>query len=349
MPKVRPRGEEIRRFITENVGRHPADISKITAVHFQITRQAVNKHLHMLLAGQKLAVTGNTRNRSYELLRQVDRAQQYPINDALAEDIVWTKDIAPLLGQQPENVLDIWQYGFTEMFNNAKDHSEGSEIIVGVTKTAFSAKMYVKDNGVGIFRKIQMAMNLADERHAVLELSKGKLTTDSKHHTGEGIFFSSRMFDDFMIYSGNLAFSHRLGDEENWLLEGSRFLSGTTVWMELRNSTPRTVKEIFDQYASGKDFDFSKTVVPLKLAQYGNDKLISRSQAKRVLARVELFTAAVFDFTGIDTIGQAFADEIFRVFPSQHPGVEIIPTNASPDIERMIKRVKPGEAGPAHE
>jgi len=54
--------------------------------------------------------------------------------------------------------------------------------------------------------------------------------------------------------------------------------------------------------------------VPVKLAQYGNDKLVSRSQAKRLLARVELFKVVMLDFTNVPTIGQAFADEIFRVF-----------------------------------
>jgi len=38
-------------------------------------------------------------------------------------------------------------------------------------------------------------------------LAKGKLTTDPKRHSGEGIFFSSRMFDEFDILSGGV-FSH---------------------------------------------------------------------------------------------------------------------------------------------
>ena len=57
---------------------------------------------------------------------------------------------------------------------------------------------------MGIFKKIQKALDLLDERHAILELAKGKLTTDPKHHTGEGIFFTSRMFDEFTILSGGV-------------------------------------------------------------------------------------------------------------------------------------------------
>jgi STAS-like domain of unknown function (DUF4325) len=80
----------------------------------------------------------------------------------------------------------------------------------------------------------------------------------------------------------------------------------------------------------------------VKLAQYGNDKLISRSQAKRVVARLELFKTILFDFTGVPTIGQAFADETFRVFANEHPELSIFPVHANSEVLRMITRVKQG-------
>jgi hypothetical protein len=110
--------------------------------------------------------------------------------------------------------------------------------------------------------------------------------------------------------------------------------------MELSNRTHRTSKEIFDKYASGDDYGFNKTVVAAKLAQYGNDKLVSRSQAKRVVARLEAFKTILFDFAGVPTIGQAFADEIFRVFAHEHPDLEIDPIHANSEVNRMIGRVK---------
>lgn len=68
--------------------------------------------------------------------------------------------------------------------------------------------LVIHDDGEGIFHKITKQLKLCDERHAVLELAKGKFTTDPKNHTGEGIFFSSRMFDDFAILSGTVYFTH---------------------------------------------------------------------------------------------------------------------------------------------
>ena len=67
MTRVRARGEDIRRFILEHVEKHPNDISKITAEHFGITRQGVNKHLQRLRSENALGESGKTRNRAYKL------------------------------------------------------------------------------------------------------------------------------------------------------------------------------------------------------------------------------------------------------------------------------------------
>lgn len=349
MAGVRTRGEDVRGFILKKVDKHPYDVVRVTADHFGITRQAVNKHLQRLVSEQAIAQSGNTRNRIYKLATLLERRYSYRISPELAEDTVWRDDISKVLGEMPDNVLNIWHYGFTEMFNNAIEHSGGTEIYVHIKKTAVSSEIVVTDDGIGIFKKIKEALNLLDERHAILELAKGKLTTDPKNHTGEGIFFSSRMFDAFDILSGGVYFTHKFGDPLDWVLETSRFNSGTSVWMELNNHTSRTTKKIFDHYSTDDNYGFTKTVVPVKLARYGNENMISRSQAKRLLARVELFKTVLLDFTEIPTIGQAFADEIFRVFPLRHPEIELIPIHASSEVKRMIARAKSGrvvEAAP---
>jgi len=344
--RVRARGEDIRRFILEHVEKHPHDVSKVTAEHFKITRQAVNKHLRRLAYEKSITESGETRKRVYKLAPLVEWRQVYEISPELEEHVVWDKDIAPTLGTHPENVMDIWHYGFTEMFNNAKDHSGGTLVSVKMTKTAVNTIVQITDNGIGIFKKIQQALNLPDQRYSVLELAKGKLTTDPAHHTGEGVFFTSRMFDNFSIVSDQVFFGHKFGQEEDWIMDSS-VEGATAVFMELSNHTARTTKKIFDQFASGdEDYGFNKTVVPIKLAQYGNDKLISRSQAKRVVARLEAFKTVLFDFTGVPTIGQAFADEIFRVFAKEHPGIDLYPIHANSEVKRMIERVKSSTVQP---
>jgi anti-sigma regulatory factor (Ser/Thr protein kinase) len=345
MTRVRVRGEEVRSFILQNVEAHPAEISKVSANHFNVSRQAINKHLQRLCHEGSLKESGKTRNRSYVLAPLVEWSQLFLISPGLEEDVVWAREVGQALGEQPENVRDIWQYGFTEMFNNARDHSGGTSIYVAIKKTATATEMMILDDGVGIFQKIQQELNLLDVRHAVFELTKGKLTTDPERHTGEGIFFTSRMFDSFDILSAGVYFKHEFGEAEDWIIDNMKpGKTGTAVWLKLNNHTARTTKKIFDQFSGGDDFGFNKTVVPVSLAQYGNDKLISRSQAKRVVARFELFKTVILDFADVQMIGQAFADEIFRVFANQHPNVVIYVTNTNPDVHRMIERAKAGAA-----
>jgi hypothetical protein len=60
---------------------------------------------------------------------------------------------------------------------------------------------------------------------------------------------------------------------------------------------------------------------------------------------VERFRVVVLDFAGVDGIGQAFADEVFRVFSAAHPKVTVIPVHAGPAVERMIARARAVDHG----
>jgi len=275
---------------------------------------------------------GEHRRRTFEYARK-----------GLAEDQVWMRDVAPLLDVLPRNVLDIAHHGLTEMVNNAIDHSEGVRVTVTVDVNAGRLVMMVADDGVGIFRKITRALALPDERLALLELSKGKLTTDPRRHSGEGVFFTSRMFDQFQIASGELVFDHDHEDVADLLydLEAEDVRTGTTVLMEIAVDSTRTDREVFEAYSSGPDeYAFAKTVVPVRLARIGDENLVSRSQAKRLLQRVERFRHVVLDFDGVERIGQAFGDEIFRVFALAHPDVELVATHAAPEVQQMIRRAE---------
>jgi len=129
MSRVRARGEEIRRYILKNVQSNPSTISKLAMEHFKVTRQAINSHFHRLVQEGSLRDKGKTRNRIYQLAAILEWKQVYLIGSGPAEDQVWRNDIDSVLGKLPENVRDIWFYGFTEMFNNARDHSGGTSIV----------------------------------------------------------------------------------------------------------------------------------------------------------------------------------------------------------------------------
>lgn len=335
----RAKGDEIRQFILNKIKAHPQDIANVSAQQFSISRQAINRHLQLLTQQGLIEVSGATRNKKYQL-KAIERFTAIYSLANLEEHRVWGKEIAPRLLKLdlPKSIMTIWEYGFTEMLNNAIDHSNGIQVIVSLDIYATYAELQFRDNGEGIFRKICRLLDLDDERHAILELSKGKLTTDPANHSGEGIFFTSRLFDSFIISSGKVFFSHEFHELEDWILEKEASTTGTFVELALNHNAQHTIKEVFNTYASGEDFGFVKTVVPVRLALYGNESLISRSQAKRVLARVDRFKVVIFDFDGVEAIGQAFADEIFRVFKNRRSDIQIQYIKANSDTETMILR-----------
>lgn len=333
------RGIEVRQFILANVDDHPHDITQLTAQHFSMTRQAANLHLQRLIADHDLTRKGRTRRARFYLAPKKTWEKQYSLvsrSAAQNEHDVWEADVQPQLAHLPENALDIWRYSFTEMFNNAIDHSGGSRATVKLKRTAVNAEIAIIDNGIGIFKKIQQAMKFPDARYSTLELAKGKFTTDPARHTGEGIFFTSKVLDAFDISSGGVYFASPSAPPPI-----SPKGKGTAIWMKLKHNTTRSRKEIFDKFASPhNDYAFDKTIVPVKLAEQNPNDLVSRSQAKRLLLRIDKFRSVVLDFANVNQIGQAFADEIFRVFARSHPNVDLQFVNANGDVARMIKRAQ---------
>ncbi len=308
---------------------------------FRVSRQTIHSHLSALVKMGFLVANGNTKARTYGLGTRRYHIQRFPLKN-LRESDVYYQDFSYIVKDLPDNIEDICHYGFTEMLNNAVDHSGGTFVDVSAEKNENHIEIYVSDNGEGIFNHIARVMNLSDPRESILELSKGKLTTDPKNHTGQSIFFTSRTFDSFHILSGDLIFSHHDHVAKDYLHHIDRDNDGTSVFMKIAINNPRSLGDVFDAFTGteDEDFAFNTTVVPVKLVLYEGEKLVSRSQAKRILNRVEKFNTVLLDFEGVDSIGQAFADEVFRVFARKNPHTSIQPTHTSDSIDRMIHAAK---------
>jgi anti-sigma regulatory factor (Ser/Thr protein kinase)/predicted transcriptional regulator len=338
MAERRTRSLEIEKFILRNVEQHPAAISRLVAKRFGISRQATSRHLHSMVGRGLLTETGSTRKKRYALKPLAEKAFKLAVTEGLAEDVVWRRSVEPLLADVAKNVLDICHYGTTEMINNVIDHSESKDVTVAVEYKATEIQILISDHGIGIFEKIQKALGLEDQREVILELVKGKLTTDPERHTGEGIFFTSRMFDEFSIRSGKLYFARFKGDD--WLIEThDDYRKGTHIFMHIDPDSKLTASEVFDKYASEQDdYGFTRTHVPVELAQYEGEQLVSRSQAKRLLTRFDRFKEVFLDFKGVESIGPAFADEIFRVYKKEHPNISLVWVNANSSVAKVIRR-----------
>jgi len=328
--------ESIRRRAISLIAASGTGVASRLAAEFGLSRQVANGYLAGLVRDGLADSTGTTRSRSYRLKTHTESDQRFD-REGLSEDRVWREQIKPVVVDLPRNVLDIWHYAATEMINNAIDHSGSPQVRVLVRRNALDTEVEVIDEGEGIFLKIQRALDLPDPREAILELAKGKLTTAPSHHSGEGIFFTSRVMDLFEIDSHHLRFSHQPRGEDR-IDEHPADTPGTRVRMRLVNDSPKTLLAVFQQFTEGEDTDFARTVVPLRLAQHEGDKLVSRSQAKRVAFRFERFKKVELDFTGVEEIGQAFADELFRVYARSHPEIRITPINTVPAVDMMIRR-----------
>jgi len=340
MDKMRNRTKEIFNYVLLNVEENSKHVAKMAMEKFDISRPAVMRHINAMVDSKLLKVHGKTKGRWYELLPIEERKYEFQPNGSLEEDRIWRENFLPLLNDLKKNVRGICAYGFTEMVNNVLEHAEASSCTTYLAIWVNYIDIIITDDGVGIFDKIQKEFGLDDNVEAILELSKGKLTTDSSRHTGEGIFFTSRSFDRFAILSGSLQFVH-LPDSGDWLVEDMEHpQAGTVVSLRIGPDSDRTLHEVFDRFTTDENYGFTKTRVPLVLAKYREENLVSRSQAKRVVTRFEQFKEILLDFEGITQIGQAFADEIFRVFQNQHPEIKLVPINTTQAINQMISRAQ---------
>ena len=334
MSLKREEKDKIKEFLlkTISIGENPY---KAMENNFKISRQTVSKYLSELV--EKNYITKNSKG-NYAINFYISEFKIYK-NKNLEEDILYDELIKKYEIDKKNNVKHILVYAFTEMLNNAIEHSEGTEISIHYAENYFNIFVIIKDNGIGIFRKIVRDHNLKNENEAIFELKKGKLTSDAENHSGEGIFFTSKVVDYFLISSFNKTFSSG-SDEYFYSIEQNRerTIKGTEVILVLNKNTERTTKEIFDEYTSD-DFVFNKTKITVHLAKdYLGHDFVSRSLAKRILMNVEKFKVIVLDFENIDNIGQGFADEVFRVFKNKNPDITIVPVNMNEEIEFMINR-----------
>ena len=171
---------------------------------------------------------------------------------------------------------------------------------------------------------------------------KGKTTTMPKSHSGEGIFFTSKASDLFILdsFRHQLSIQTLLGDVKvNQIATSKR---GTRVIFEISADSNLHLNDVFKKYTNLKDtgdFGFDKTEIRVKLFT-ASGVHISRSQARRILSGLEKFKILLLDFDKVPIVGQSFADEIYRVFQNTHPDIVIQEENMSEGVRFMIERSK---------
>lgn len=328
------RKQEIKAYILEKISQKAPSISKIVADTFEVNPSTIHLYINELLEDN---VIKKIKRGEYELVKKECVYNLYRSNGDLDNDTyAFDRCLREHIGDLDKNVQDIWSYAFSEMINNVMDHSMANNVKIIIMQDFISTSVFIFDDGIGIFNKIQDHFHLSSIDEAICELFKGKLTTDKVNHSGEGIFFSSKLMDDFFIASSGKIFTNNKYDDSNIIDFALVNAQGTCVFMELSNFSHKTAKDVFDAFTNDEG-RFDKTRIPLK--NIFDASPVSRSQAKRVCNRLEKFKEVVFDFDGIAWMGQGFAHQLFVVFANSHTDIMLVPINMNEDVTKMYTHV----------
>lgn len=316
------------------------------AENFSITRQYASQILRALVKSGDLIKFGKTKGAYYIHSDRIDDADKKYTrrikNENLDEHEVLEDAYESLVGlkELKENIRSIFDYAFSEMVNNAIEHSKSKYIEVELALAKPYLHFIVRDFGIGVFRNVKNNMGLDSELEAMQELLKGKATTQPKAHSGEGIFFTSKVADKFHLNSFGYELFINNEIDDVFFEKVDESLKGTKVEFRIQVNSSRHLSELFNEHVSDKSkFAFDKTEILIKLYTMGTI-YVSRSQARRVVNRLEKFKKVILDFDKVPTVGQAFADEIFRVFQNKHPDIQIEVINTNEAVNFMIERAK---------
>ena len=252
--------KSIKMYILEKIEQNVEGISKYVSQELGISRNTVHAYLNEL---QDEKIIRKSKRGSYELISNRFEYRFTKDDHELKHDTyAYDKYLYPLIATLPANAEHIWNYGISEMVNNVIDHSGAGELCMIIVQNYLSTSVMLIDNGIGIFRNIKEHFSFANLDDAVCELFKGKLTTDADNHSGEGIFFTSKMMDSFFIISDGKVFTTTKYSNDR-VLDAPDFESGTCVYMKLSNFTNRRATDVFNLY-SDVECGFFKTRIPLK-------------------------------------------------------------------------------------
>jgi anti-sigma regulatory factor (Ser/Thr protein kinase) len=326
---------QVSTFITALVRAHPQDLPAALAqrCHCSVTR--ARRLIKQLLDLGWLTRQGSARKPSYApgALRQV--VMRYDLT-GLDEDQPWAQDFAPCF-DLPAHVLAMVQHAFTELLNNAIDHSEGSNVVLSLRQTTSHVQLLISDDGRGLFDQVRERLAINDPAQVMLELSKGRLSSQPDRHTGRGLFFTARLADIFDLHANQVAFQQRDWAPHHWARGRAVKPSGSSIYLAIALDTPRTLDQVLRSASlDSAGYGIEQIHLPLRLLTSEQVSLASRSQARKVAHRLTQFKRAELDFGGVDDIGQGFADELFRVFARQQAEVELVVCNASRKVQDMI-------------
>ncbi len=319
---------------------------------YGISRQYAQKKVAELVREGRVIKVGSTRSAIYttkEHLHEdpslLPESYSKVLPNINLEEHLTYEDLKRSFAQlktAPENIKSIFEYAFLEMFNNAIEHSKSEKIKFRVNLLSGVLTFAIDDFGIGVFRNIMKKKRLKSEINAIQDLLKGKTTTAPRLHSGEGIFFTSKVATTFILdsYGYRLTVDNSIDDVVVEKVKGRK--QGTRVTFNIDVKSAKRLNDVFREFTDPKgkgDYGFDKTKIFIKLYMIGGVH-ISRSQARRVLSGLDKFQVIIMDYEQVPSVGQAFADEIYRVFNLKHSNITIEDTNMNETVKFMVERAR---------
>lgn len=303
------------------------------------SRQYIVRLLTRLISQDEIHRQGKTRAAKYfpgKASNEIDSLELIKERQGLSEYTVLEEVIKRmrLNARLNRNSVSIFDYAFTEMLNNAVEHSYSKKVWIKVEIDHSSVTFVIKDLGIGAIESIKTGFDISDDFLALEHLFKGKQTTAREAHSGQGIFFTSKVVDSYKIATSGMEFTIDNVEADEFLGD-SRQRKGTTVTCAIKKNTRRKIKDVFDKYA-GDDYEFNQNIVKINLSKH--KRLMSRSEAKRLLLGLDEYVVLDFNFKNVHEVGQGFCDEIFRVYANRNPGKVLSYHGASDVVRYMIER-----------
>ena len=200
--------DQIIQYILEKIVQRQSSLAPHVATTFSISENVVYTYLRDL---EKNSIIRKVKRGQYELIKKQDSFCFLRSSDQLSDDMdIYMKSLEKYITDLSNNIIQVWTYAFSEMANNVIDHSDCNCLRVLISRDYLYTSVILQDDGIGIFEKIKNHFHFATLDIAIAELLKGKLTTDTQNHSGEGIFFSSKMADEFYAISDNKIFTKNI-------------------------------------------------------------------------------------------------------------------------------------------
>lgn len=284
-----------------------------------ISRQAAHLQLRTLVKAGRLEPFGAGPARRYRLPDAATRRLSFPRAGLRAAD-VWTlvEQRTPAVAALAPAPKALARYAVLQLVDNVIDHAGATKLELDV-HPGEPLRFTLLDDGAGLFERLRVGLGAATVLEAAQALGKPNLPSGGPGHTGEGLFFVMKAVDLLELEGNGLKFVADPARADTALLRVP-VRPGTRATFAIRTDRTVPLDDLFAGWTEA--FRISRAQLRVKLYELGV-RFVSRSEARRLLAGMETIRELVLDFTGVEGVGQAFADEVFRVWAPAHPDVRL--------------------------